>query len=116
MGFKPNYKKNKRYYEYDPTTPHSAMKIITINIPVMFLDKIRELNSKEFGLYPSRSELIRVAIRDFLIKELKLLDRVRKPESKENKECIKKKGDKETVNHNGKEFKIGRKIGVPRQV
>jgi len=46
------------------------MKIITVNLPVMFINKIKGLVGDE-ALYPSRSELIRVAIRDFLIKELK---------------------------------------------
>jgi Arc/MetJ-type ribon-helix-helix transcriptional regulator len=45
------------------------MKIITVNLPVPFLEKIDSLTG-EGGLYPSRSELIRVAIRDFLIREL----------------------------------------------
>jgi len=45
------------------------MKIITVNLPVKDIKTIRGLVG-ENGLYPSRSELIRVAIRDFLIKEL----------------------------------------------
>lgn len=45
------------------------MKIITINVPVSYLQAIDSLCG-EGGLYPSRSELIRVAVRDFLIKEI----------------------------------------------
>jgi antitoxin ParD1/3/4 len=45
------------------------MKIITVNLPVSYLKAIDSLIG-ENGLYPSRSELIRVAVRDFLIKEL----------------------------------------------
>ena len=45
------------------------MKIITVNLPVSYLGAIDSLTGEE-GLYPSRSELIRVAVRDFLIKEL----------------------------------------------
>ncbi len=47
------------------------MKIVTVNIPESFLDSIEKLVG-EHGLYPSRSELIRVAVREFLIKELKM--------------------------------------------
>jgi antitoxin ParD1/3/4 len=45
------------------------MRIITVNLPVSYLGAIDSLTGEE-GLYPSRSELIRVAVRDFLIKEL----------------------------------------------
>jgi len=45
------------------------MKIITVNIPVSHIKMIDSLVG-ETGLYPSRSELIRVALRDFLIKQL----------------------------------------------
>ena len=45
------------------------MRIITVNLPVSFLEAIEKLVG-EHGLYPSRSELIRVAVRDFLIREL----------------------------------------------
>lgn len=45
------------------------MKIITVNIPETYLKMIDGLVGAK-GLYPSRSELIRVAIRDFLIREL----------------------------------------------
>lgn len=45
------------------------MKIITVNLPVSYLKTIDGLVG-ETGLYPSRSELIRVAIREFLMHEL----------------------------------------------
>lgn len=45
------------------------MRIITVNLPLSYLKAIDSLTG-ETGLYPSRSELIRVAVRDFLIKEL----------------------------------------------
>jgi len=47
------------------------MKIITVNVPVPYLKTIEDLIGDD-GLYPSRSELIRVALRDFLIKELEI--------------------------------------------
>lgn len=45
------------------------MKIITVNLPQSYLKMIDGMVG-ENGLYPSRSELIRVAVRDFLICEL----------------------------------------------
>ena len=47
------------------------MRIITVNLPVPYIKTIELLVGNK-GLYPSRSELIRVAIRDFLIKELEI--------------------------------------------
>jgi Arc/MetJ-type ribon-helix-helix transcriptional regulator len=49
----------------------NRMKIITVNLPVNYINTIKTLVG-DSGLYPSRSELIRVAVRDFLIKELKI--------------------------------------------
>ena len=46
------------------------MKIVTVNIPESYLESIKRLIGQG-GLYPSRSELIRCAVREFLIKELK---------------------------------------------
>jgi len=52
----------------------SMMKVVTCNLPEPFLSAIERLIT-EYGLYPSRSELIRVAVREFLIKEIKVLDK-----------------------------------------
>ena len=46
------------------------MKIITINLPEKYLAAIQVLNN--LGTYPSRSEVIRIALSDFLAKELKM--------------------------------------------
>ncbi len=46
------------------------MKIITINLPEKYLQAIQILN--DMGVYPSRSEAIRIALNDFLEKELKM--------------------------------------------
>ncbi len=46
------------------------MKIITINLPEKYLQAIQILNDN--GAYPSRSEAIRMALNDFLAKELKM--------------------------------------------
>jgi len=48
------------------------MKIITINLPEKYLSAIQTLN--DLGIYPSRSEAIRIALRDFLKDELKMFD------------------------------------------
>ena len=48
------------------------MKIITINLPEKYLSAIKILN--DLGIYPSRSEAIRIALRDFLTDELKLYE------------------------------------------
>ncbi|MFW9970123.1 MAG: ribbon-helix-helix domain-containing protein [Candidatus Odinarchaeota archaeon] len=46
------------------------MRIITINLPEKYLAAIQVLN--DMGMYPSRSEAIRVALHQFLSKELKM--------------------------------------------
>ncbi len=51
------------------------MKIVTVNIPESFIDAIEKLVGED-GLYPSRSELIRCAVREFLLKELKLANNI----------------------------------------
>ena len=48
------------------------MKIITINLPEKYLNAIQALN--DLGIYPSRSEAIRIALRDFLRDELQMYD------------------------------------------
>ncbi len=46
------------------------MKIITINLPEKYLQAIQIL--MDMGLYPSRSEAIRIALGNFLNNELKM--------------------------------------------
>ncbi|MFW9951192.1 MAG: ribbon-helix-helix domain-containing protein [Candidatus Thorarchaeota archaeon] len=46
------------------------MKIITINLPEKYLNAIQTLN--DMGIYPSRSEVIRIALRDFLKEEIQM--------------------------------------------
>lgn len=48
------------------------MKIITINLPEKYLSAIQILN--DLGIYPSRSEAIRNALKDFLEDELKMYE------------------------------------------
>ncbi len=49
------------------------MKICTVNVPEKHIEAISKLVG-ENGLFPSRSELIRVAVREFLLRELKSTD------------------------------------------
>ena len=54
-----------------------GLKIVTVNVPESYLGSIEKLVG-EHGLYPSRSELIRVAVREFLLKELKMANNMAK--------------------------------------
>lgn len=47
------------------------MKVVTVNIPENYLKAIEKIKKKEDALYPSRSELIRSAVREFLKREIK---------------------------------------------
>ena len=53
-----------------PKRDGNDMKIVTINVSLIHLELIQKL--VENRVYPSRSEAIRVAIRDWLITESKL--------------------------------------------
>ncbi|MCP4760852.1 MAG: ribbon-helix-helix protein, CopG family [archaeon] len=63
------------------------MKIVTVNLPVPYIKSISDLVG-ENGLYPSRSELIRVAIRDFLIQELEIAKKFPEFVSEEQQKSI----------------------------
>jgi len=65
------------------------MKIITINLPEKYLDAIQVLN--DMNVYPSRSEAVRVALNDFLTKEMKMYSDLN-PENFEM--LIRSKGDR----------------------
>ncbi|HEC92893.1 MAG TPA: ribbon-helix-helix protein, CopG family [Candidatus Atribacteria bacterium] len=95
------------------------MKIVTVNVPDSYVDAMEKLVGED-GLYPSRSELIRCAVREFLIKELELAKKLipKQPEIKEQKENEKEK-EKDNIirvpiNINGemklKEYRVIRKL------
>ena len=48
------------------------IKIITINLPEKYLRAIQALNDS--GIYPSRSEAIRLALKDFLENEFRFYE------------------------------------------
>jgi hypothetical protein len=50
----------------------TKMKNITIALPEIYVNNIEKL--QDIGMVPSRSEAIRLAIRDFLKKEMHVLD------------------------------------------
>lgn len=52
------------------------MRIITINVPDPYLEAFDLLVAS--GCFPSRSETIRCACRDFFIKEFKLIEKLKK--------------------------------------
>jgi len=47
------------------------MKICTVNVPESYLNAIAKLVGDD-GLYPSRSELIRASVREFIFRELQI--------------------------------------------
>lgn len=51
------------------------MKTVTVRIPEAYIEAMRKL--VKAGLYPSMSEVIRVAIRDLVRKDLILINRER---------------------------------------
>jgi len=62
--------KRSREHGRWPENPEGKMTIITINVPSKWLDIFVKL--LDAGLYPSRSEAIRSAIRDFMDKQFTL--------------------------------------------
>lgn len=72
------------------------MKIVTVNIPESFIEAISRLVGDD-ALYPSRSELVRSAVRNFLLKEMKLARDMQKWKVKETKTEIEEFDDKNFV-------------------
>ncbi|TFG12063.1 MAG: ribbon-helix-helix protein, CopG family [Promethearchaeota archaeon] len=58
------------------------MKIVTVNVEERHIEAIEKLVGED-GLYPSRSELIRCAVREFLLKELNMAKSMTKYEETE---------------------------------
>jgi Arc/MetJ-type ribon-helix-helix transcriptional regulator len=88
------------------------MKIVTVNVPESYIHAIEKLVG-ENGLYPSRSELIRVAVREFLLKEIKMEEAMKKfgepePEDLEDESIVKIPIKK--INANGEMEYTGKKL------
>lgn len=60
------------------------MKIVTINIPDQYLDCLQTM--VELGFFPSRSEAVRVALKQFLLRENDVNDGFEHENFKEIKE------------------------------
>ena len=60
-----------------PENLEGKMQIITINVPTKWLSVFTKL--QDAGLYPSRSEAIRSAIRDFMDKQFALYTKFIEP-------------------------------------
>jgi len=83
------------------------MRIVTVNVPEAYIEAINKLIGNK-GIYPSRSELIRCAVREFLIKELKMAKNLEKYEQPEADDFDEKKFVRIPVNNpesDKKEFK-----------
>ncbi|MGM0469473.1 MAG: ribbon-helix-helix domain-containing protein [Promethearchaeati archaeon] len=96
------------------------MKIVTVNVPESYLDAIDKLTGNK-GLYPSRSELIRCAVRDFLLKELSMAKKLKKytmkgedgedlPESDYVRIPVSSKNEKSESINDFKTYKIIRRL------
>jgi len=59
------------------------MQIVTVNLPSIYIDAIGKLT--EQGMFPSRSEAIRQALRDFLKSELEMVESLLDLSEKEGK-------------------------------
>ncbi|MHA1729843.1 MAG: hypothetical protein ACTSWY_14100 [Promethearchaeota archaeon] len=70
---------------FQPRNSGTGMRIITVNVPEAYLAGLEQLIGGNNGIYPSRSEAIRVAIRDFIRNEL-----LTKNKNKKNKKNEKK--------------------------
>ena len=58
------------------------MKIVTVNLPETHLDAIARLIGREYdSQYPSRSEFVRVAVKNQLLRDLDLLTKLSHPET-----------------------------------
>jgi Arc/MetJ-type ribon-helix-helix transcriptional regulator len=61
------------------------MKVVTVNVPESYIEAIKKLVGND-GLYPSRSELIRVAVRKFLLKELEMVKGIKRQKESKNED------------------------------
>jgi len=98
------------------------MKVVTVNVPESYIDAINKLIG-ENGLYPSRSELIRCAVREFLLKELRTAKNMaiyNEPEFEESfddknfvRVPVEKTNDKNELVREFKTFKIVQRLDTP---
>ena len=83
-----------------------SIRIITCNVPendLLLIDKMTKKN----GIYPSRSELIRVAVREYLIREMAMLEALRKNQQRSDNTGLEVR-DYNTLQENANIFQSSR--------
>lgn len=80
------------------------MKILTVNIPESFVEAIESIVGDE-SLYPSRSELIRVAVRQHLLNHLDLAKEIKEEKKNSMQKAINLQKN-ETINEPDEIIKI----------
>lgn len=94
------------------------IKICTINVPDKFVEDMEQLTGED-GLFPSRSELIRAAVHDFLLKKIELAKRLNEQEKEPEEEFdhenyvripIENKDDNDEPSVSFKTFKIVKRL------
>lgn len=83
--------------------PKGSMNIVTINVPQIYLDFIEVLTNVKDGVFPSRSEFVRVAISKEVELQIKLLN--------DTKSLIKQVSNKEIIIE-GKSYHIKKRLSV----
>ncbi len=76
------------------------MKIMTVYLESQDIKQMKEMCCKEDSLYPSRSELIRAAIKEFLMKKMHVM------KSFFPSPITEKKKEVETILYQGKKWRI----------
>ena len=84
----------------------SNMKVVTVNVPESYLEAIAKLISEDEGLYPSRSELLRVAVRKKLLQDMKMRENVAIVEEYDEVNLVRVP----LANNEFKEYKIVRRL------
>ena len=82
------------------------MQIVTVNVPESYLEMIRILLNLEDGTFPSRSELIRVAVRNRLLIDMKMRENIEIVEPYDEVNFVRVP----LANNEFKEYKIVRRL------
>ena len=82
------------------------MQIVTVNVPESYLEMIRILLNLEDGIFPSRSELIRVAVRNRLVIDMKMMENIVEEEPYDEVNLVRVP----LANNEFKEYKIVRRL------
>ena len=88
----------------------SNMKIVTVNVPKSYLDAIAVLIRLNDGLFPSRSELVRVAVRKKLLMDMKMSENVEIVEKYDEVNFVRVPIESMDGNREFKQYKIIRRL------